>query len=121
MSIALLPTVDDRMISLKMDGYLSAADIDQVVTAIEPKLNTTDGKVRLLIEIESWTGMSPIAFLKDFWFSLHHWRQFEREVIVSDLKWLSRMSQFFGNLVPGIEVQCFPTDQRDVAIAWVMQ
>ena len=50
MSIALLPTVDDRVISLKMEGYLSTADIDQIVTAIEPKLDTTDGKVRILID-----------------------------------------------------------------------
>ena len=121
MSIALLPTVDDRMISLKMEGYLSAADIDEVVTAIEPKLDTASGKVRILIEIDSWTGMSPMAFLKDAWFSLRHWRQFEREAIISDLKWLGKMARFFGRLVPGVEVKCFPMDQRDAAIAWVMQ
>ncbi len=121
MSIALLPTVDDRVISLKMEGYLSTADIDQIVTAIEPKLDTTDGKVRILIEIESWTGMSPIAFLKDFWFSLRHWQQFEREAIVSDLQWLGKTARFFSRLVPGVEVQYFSRDQRDAAIAWVMQ
>ena len=121
MSIALLPTVDDRMISLKMEGYLSTADIDRIVTAIEPKLDNASGKVRILIEVNSWTGMSPMAFLKDFYFSLRHWGQFDREAIISDLKWLDGMSRFFGRLIPGVEVQCFPTAQREAAIAWIMR
>ena len=46
--------------------------------------------------------MSPIAFLKDFWFSLRHWQQFEREAIVSDLQWLGKTARFFSRLVPGV-------------------
>ena len=119
MSIELLPTVDSKTIALKMDGHLSVEDIDRVVAEIEPQLQETREKVRIFVEIDSFTGVSPLAFFKDLWFALRHWHQFEREAVVSDLKWVEQWTRFFGKFVPGIEVRHFPMAQRDDALSWV--
>ena len=119
MSIELLPSIASKTIALKMEGYLSAQDIDRVVAELEPQLQNSDEKVRILIEVDSWTGMSPMAFFKDLWFSLRHWHQFEREAIVSDLEWLGQLSRWFSRLLPGIEVRYFPRSQREAALSWV--
>jgi hypothetical protein len=67
---------------LEIDGWIDAEDLDRIVELIEKRLNTGE-KLRIYVEINNWSGMSLVAFIKDLKFSLQHLKDFEKEAIVS--------------------------------------
>lgn len=118
MTIQLIPHQSDQVIGLDIDGWIEAEDIQQVVELIENRLNQGE-KLRVYAEVNNWTGMSLSAFVKDLQFSLQHLKDFEKEAIVSDLKWLEGLAALGNTLFSGIEVKHFTLDEKDKALAWI--
>lgn len=118
MAIKIIPHHPDRIIGLEIDGWIEARDIDRIVRLIEKELNTK-GKLNIYVEVNSWTGMSLKAFIKDLQFSLQHLQNFEKEAIVSNLKWLEAIAALGNTLFSGIEVKHFTSDEKDRALEWV--
>jgi len=79
------------------------------------KLKQED-KLKIYAEVDNWSGMSVAAFVEDLKLSLKHFRDFEKEVIVSDSKWLKNLSAITNSLFSSIEVKHF--DLEDKGNAW---
>ena len=118
MTVKIIPHKPDRIIGLEIDGWIEAKDIDRIIQLIEKNLDTK-GKLNIYAEVNSWTGMSLGAFIKDLQFSLQHLHDFEKEAIVSDLKWLEALSALGNTLFSGIEVKHFTLDEKDRALIWL--
>ncbi len=50
-------------------------------------------------------------------FGLIH--RFDRAAVLSDKKWIQRMSEFEGHLFPGLEIKAFDYDDVAAAEAWL--
>lgn len=118
MTIKIIPHKSDRIIGLEIDGQIEAQDIDRIVRLIEKNLDPKS-KLNIYAEVNNWTGMSLGAFIKDLQFSLQHLHDFEKEAIVSDLKWLEALSALGNTIFSGIEVKHFTPDEKDRALEWV--
>ncbi|MEM8831002.1 MAG: STAS/SEC14 domain-containing protein [Cyanobacteria bacterium P01_G01_bin.19] len=118
MPVTLIAHKPDRIIGLAIDGWIDGEDIDRVVKQIEPRLDTGE-KLSVYAEVNSWSGMSLEAFIKDLKFSLKHVKDFEREAIVSDRQWLKALAALGNTLFSAIEVKHFTPDEKDKALEWL--
>lgn len=118
MSVQLIPHKPDRIIGLDINGSIDAEDIDRVAELIEKRLKQGD-KLRIYAEVNNWSGMSLGAFIKDLRFSLQHLKDFEKEAIVSDRKWLEALAAITNTLFSSIEVKHFTFDEREKALEWI--
>ena len=90
MTIKLIPHKPDRIIGLDINGRIEAKDIQRVISSLEQKLQQKE-KLRIYVEVHNWSGISLGAFIQDLKFSLQHYRDFEKEAIVSDRQWLESL------------------------------
>jgi len=68
--------------------------------------------------MSTFAGMTAEALADDLRMALHHWRDIEREAVVTDERWIRALTPL-GNLVPGIDVKAFALADRDAARAWI--
>lgn len=118
MTIELIAHPFDNVVGLKIENKIEAADIDRIAQLIEAKLQQTK-KLRIYAEVVSWSGMSIKALLKDLRFGLRHFQDLEKEVIVSDLRWLERLAKTSDRLFSQIEIKHFSTAEKDKAWEFV--
>lgn len=116
--IELIPTgVDDRVVGIRIRGGIDRADLDAVAAAFEDKLER-HSRVRIYAEVQDLGRLSPDALLQDLRLSVRHFRDVEREAIVTDAVWLDLLAKA-GNLLPGIEVRAFAWPEKGKALAWI--
>ena len=118
MTITLIPHKPDKIVGLNIDGRIEAEDIDLVVKSIETRLQQGE-KLRIYAEVNNWSGMSLEAFIKDLKFSLQHFKDFEKEAVVSDRQWLKSLAAVGNTLFSSIEVKHFTFAERDKALEWI--
>ncbi|MEO0927669.1 MAG: STAS/SEC14 domain-containing protein [Cyanobacteria bacterium J06643_13] len=104
MTVKLMTHKPDHIIGLEIDGWIDAEDIDRIVKIVKPRIDTGE-KLRIYAEVNNWSGMSLRAFVKDLRFSLQHAKDFEKEAIVSDKRWLEGLAALGNTLFSGIEVK----------------
>ena len=118
MTVKLITHKSDHIIGLEIDGWIDAEDIDRIVKIVEPRIDAGE-KLRIYAEVSSWSGMSLGAFIKDLRFSLQHLKDFDKEAIVSDKRWLEALAALGNTLFSGIEVKHFTLDESDKALEWL--
>jgi hypothetical protein len=45
--------------------------------------------------------------------------KFDRAAVLTDKKWIRKVSEFEGMLIPGLEIKAFDRDQKEEAEAWL--
>lgn len=118
MTIKLIPHKPDRIIGLNIDGRIEAKDITHVMKSIENRLRQGE-KLRIYAEVNNWSGMSFEALVEDLKFGLQHFKDFDKEAIVSDLWWLENLASIVNILFSNIEVKHFSFADRDKALEWI--
>ena len=114
MTIQVISHPLENVIGFKIEAKIEAQDIDYIAKLIENKLEKED-KLRIYAEVNDWSGMSLEAFIKDLKFALKHFNDIEKEVIVSDTKWLKRLAAITDRLFSSIEVKHFSFEEKDRA------
>ena len=89
-----------------------------MVKSIENRLEKEE-KLRIYAEVSNWSGMSLEAFIKDIKFSLQHFKDFEKEAIVSERGWLKSLAAVGNTLFSSIEVKHFTFAEKDQALEWI--
>jgi hypothetical protein len=105
------------VIGFEASGKLRAEDYRDVVLPALERAATT-GEVRFLIVMKDFDGMSGGALWQDLKVGLEHLRAWKRIALVTDIQWMSQLTNLFGWMTPG-ETRTFPTAERDAAVAWV--
>jgi hypothetical protein len=116
--IEILAMGGDKVIGIRIKGRVESADFETVTGVIEEKFGGQD-RVRIYVEIEDFGGMSLPVFLKDLRFSLKHYKQFEREAVVSDKAWLKTFVTVTDKLFPSIEAKHFSFADKEKALSWI--
>lgn len=115
MTIELIDHSIDNVIGFRINEKIEAEDMNTVLGLIEEKLKLQD-KLRIYAEVDHWSGISAAAFFEDLKLSLKHFRDFEKEAIVSDSKWIKNLATITNNLFSSIEVKHF--EPKDKEQAW---
>jgi hypothetical protein len=105
------------VIGFEATGKLQAEDYrDVVLPALERAAAT--GEIRFLMVMAEFGGMTGGALWQDLKFGVEHLRKWKRIALVTDIEWMTRLTDLFGWLTPG-EVKTFSLTKRDDAIGWV--
>jgi stage II sporulation SpoAA-like protein len=97
-------------------GRLAAVDYrDVVVPAVERAAQA--GDIRFVIVVRDFEGVSGGAVWQDLKMGIEHLRAWKRIALVTDIEWMSHVTDLFGWMTPG-ETRTFPLERRDEAIEW---
>ncbi len=116
--IEAIPFEEGNIIGLRLKGKIEDAEFDEIVRLIEERLKEHK-KLRIYAEIEEFKGMSVNTFMKDIHYGLKHWRDFDKEAIVSDKGWLKAWVEISGSIIPGVEVKHFSFEEIEKAKEWI--
>jgi hypothetical protein len=116
--IEMVPTGAENIIGFRLSGKFETSDFEQVTGFMEEKFKEHE-KLCVYAEIESFKGMSFKALVKDLLFSLKHFRDFEKEAVVSDRKWIGQIATFGDKILPNIEVKHFSLAEKEEALDWL--
>jgi hypothetical protein len=109
----------DRVLRLRITGKIDREDLDAVSAELETRLNTHP-KLRIYAEIEELKGMSLRALMRDLRLSARHFRDVDKEAVVTDIKWIRRLARI-GNVLPGVAVRRFSGHDKDEALRWISE
>jgi hypothetical protein len=111
-----LENLPDGVIGFQTSGKLEAQDYrDVLIPAIEHAAE--GGKVRVVVVIDDFGGLSGGALWEDLKLAAGHLRSLQRFALVTDNDWMRHFVTAFGWMVPG-EIKHFQIAERDQAITW---
>ena len=116
--LEIIPFEEGNIIGFHLSGKMEDDEFDGIVVRMEGMLKEHK-KLRIYAEVEEFKGMSVNTFMKDIHYGLKHWRDIEKEAVVSDKGWLKAWVGFAGSLVPGVEVKHFSFEEIEKAKEWV--
>ena len=118
--IELLSGLPEGVVGLRAIGEVEDDDYeDVVIPAVENALEGRD-RIRLLYVLgPEFEEYEADAAWEDTKLGLHHFFDFERIGVVSDVKWITRGVKWLGFTIPG-KVKVFADDQLDEARAWIV-
>ena len=112
-----LSGLPDGVIGFEASGRIAAEDYrDVVLPALERAAEA--GDVRFVTIMSDFDGTSGGALWQDLKMGVEHLRAWKRIALVTDIGWMSHMTDLFGWMTPG-ETKTFSMDRRDEAIDWV--
>ena len=103
---------------VRCNGKLTVEDYDAVVVPLLAEVQREQRRLRCLVEIEGFDGITPSAAFEDVRLGLRALGSFDGCAVVSDLPWVGEVLQVVRFLMP-YPVRVFPPDRRDEAIAWL--
>jgi hypothetical protein len=114
--IKALDNLPAGVIGFETSGKLEAQDYkDVLIPAIEHAAE--GGKVRVVVVIDDFGGLSGGALWEDLKLAAGHLRSLNRFALVTDSDWMRHFVTAFGWMVPG-EIKYFPMAQRADAVFW---
>lgn len=116
--LEIIPFEEGNIIGFRLSGKMEDDEFDEIVVRMEGMLKEHK-KLRIYAEVEEFKGMSVNTFMKDIHYGLKHWRDIEKEAVVSDKGWIKSWAGFASSLIPNIEVRCFSFEQKDEAKEWI--
>jgi hypothetical protein len=105
------------VIGFEVTGKVQAADFRDVVLPSFERAAMT-GEFRAIVVVPEFEGMSGDALWEDLKIGIPHLRDWKRIALVTDIDWMTHLTQMFGWLTPG-DVKVFPLGERARAIEWV--
>ena len=111
------PMGENGFAVLTISGRISAEDFDRVAPQVEEDI-AKHGKLRLLERVESFTGMEPMAFVKDVQFGLPLVSKITHVAVVAEPGWMRIATDLFGGLFPG-KVKSFEPETEEAARLWL--
>jgi hypothetical protein len=92
----------DHVVGINVDGKITGQEFDALTALMEKKMQDHE-KVSLYIELTSFEGFSAEAFFKDVKFALSNLDRFEKEALVTDRKWVQKVSTL-GDVFTKVEI-----------------
>ncbi|MDJ0625037.1 MAG: STAS/SEC14 domain-containing protein [Candidatus Caenarcaniphilales bacterium] len=112
--------VSDNVLGFKMDGSISPQEFDEIVKKVDKKVIDAEGrKLRVYAEIVELGMIPPEKFIDNIKFKFKHFKDFEKEAVVSDKKWLNTFISVTEKFFPSIEAKTFSFEEKDEALKWV--
>ncbi len=110
-------------IDLELSGKL---DTDEMKVALDEIINKSEGieHGKMLYRIHDFNIPTMGALgveLKNLPGLYRTFKEFDRVAVVSNKKWIRKVSEFEGALIPGIDIKAFDPGSETEAEAWLME
>lgn len=105
------------IITLVFNETITKQDFEYFVPQLETFMASRD-KIRLLIELRDFNGITPGALWEDTKFGIRHFDDIERLAIVGDSRWEQAMAGFIKPFTTA-SVKYFEQTQLDSANRWI--
>lgn len=111
-----LDDLPEGVIGFETSGKLEAQDYrDVLIPSIEAAAE--HGKVRVVVVVDDFSGLSASALWEDLKLAAGHLRSLERFALVTDLDWMRHFLTAFGWMIPG-QIKHYPIAERAQAVQW---
>ncbi len=118
--IEILPITVDHVIGIRILGKISKEDIERIIQTVRASMDQTDKKLGVYVELVDWGGISLDALWEDLKFGLPNLSRFAKKAVVTDKTWVATLAEI-GRFFPGIEVRCYPFEEKDLALQWIQE
>ena len=108
-----------NVLGLNVSGKLSGDDYHYVIPILNQMIEE-HGKLRVVIDLNDFGGMSLHAIFDELKFDITHWSSFEKIAIIGDKSWLNQMSKLTDKLIRG-HVKHYHEDQKEDAWTWASE
>lgn len=113
--------VGDNRLDIVMSGELTS---DEMRTALDELVSKSENIKNglMLYDVVDYHLPSLGAIVIEFSRlpSMLGWmKKFDRAAVLTDKRWLKKLSEFEGILLPGLEIKAFDRDQRVEADKWL--
>ena len=109
-----------QIVSLKFNDVLDKEDYELFVPQLENLFRHADAKVRLLIELEEFKGLTPGAAWEEVKFSFKHFNDIDRIAVLGE----NRKEKIITELTKpftGAKIRFFHTAEIDEAKKWLSE
>lgn len=103
---------------VKLVGKLTVSDFQELQALAKLSLEQF-GQVRLLVELEDFQGWSKEAGWENSFFLEENGEGISKLAFVGDEKWKDEIFMFTGKPMRQTEIEFFPQNQLDQALAWL--
>jgi stage II sporulation SpoAA-like protein len=103
---------------VRCSGKLTRQDYDTVVVPLLADVQREHRRLRCLVEVDGFDGITPQAAFDDLRLGLRALGSFDGCAVVTDLAWVGQVLQLVRFLLP-YPVRIFPAERRADAIAWL--
>lgn len=113
----------DHLIALKLDGKLSAEDVQTYHSILEKKL-LQHAQIGIYVDLTDLTDMTANALIEGTKADLvlfSHLKQLSRCAFVSDKEWPQTLISAAQHLLPVLDLKIFPSSQSEKALAWAAE
>ncbi len=111
----------ENVVSFRLEGKITAEDIDKIAGALEPKFNSNED-VNLYIEIADSFEESFGAILeqakKSLSVFLPNLGKIKKAALITDKSWLRKVADF-KDMFFSVDMRGFPMIEKDEAFDWV--
>ena len=119
--MTLLEGYADNVLALEASGTISADDYTEVLLPALHERLAHHRQLRLVYRFkEDFDGFTAGAAWEDSKVGMHHFLNFERIALVTDMEWLRRTLRGFSFALPG-EVRIYSLAEMDAASAWAQE
>ena len=102
---------------LRVVGRVTDHDMETIIPKLEDFI-ARHGTVRILEIIERFDGFDPTTILDGIKFDIKHLKDVSHAAIVSDIPWVSFMTNAFAMVSP-VVVRTFSMDELEAAREWI--
>lgn len=118
--IETIPDLPAGIDGLRASGKLTREDYQAVVEPLVARAATTGQRLRCLVEIPDFGGITSEAAFEDLALGRRVLHAFDGCAVVTDLPWLAGMTRFAAFFTP-YPVRVFPFEERAAAITWLQE
>lgn len=119
--VELIEIPTPNVVGVRVRGKIEGEGFDNVLAEVSKLLESTDDRLRIYVEMEEFSGISLSALIKDIKLGIPNYRRFEKEAIVSDKSWLTKLADIGDKLFPSIEVKTFKPEEKEEALKWIQE
>jgi len=113
----------DNVLAVVVSGRITGGDLASMMERLDRAM-AGRGKVHVFVETRSLDGIEISglsSYVTDALPMFGKLRRFGRVAVVADQAWVRVATRLESLLLPGISYRVFDPDERDEALAWVLE
>ena len=119
--IEMMDGFPENVLAIRAKGRVDAEDYRQTLIPEVARRVKSHGALRLLYQLgPEFEGMTPGAMWADAALGIHHWGDFGRIAVVTDVEWIANAVRLFAPLFRH-PVRVFRNAELEEAKGWIMQ
>ena len=118
MSIELIENFDEKLLSVKVSGKLSAEDYEMLEPSVE-KLIEASGKIKILFIMHDFHGWDMGAVWEDIKFATKHCRDIEKVAMIGETTWEKWMAAICKPFTMS-SIKHFDAGEEQAAREWLL-